>query len=83
MTIFAAVHEGGPDTADINRMNWQPWVNCNDGDKDILSGMIAHRHIRDRGGVLPGEILNLGVYIRDRKEIAAVVNFTYYKIQKG
>lgn len=60
MTVLAQVKTSADDFPRPG--DWQPWVNCEGETEKMLVGLIAHRFVRDRGGLLPGERLNLYVY---------------------
>ena len=53
MTIYTQIHEGPEHPTTIPPEDWTPWINCTGLDQTIQIAL--NRHIRDRGGLLPGE----------------------------
>lgn len=56
-TFLVQVHPG--EAATLRADAWHPWVNCQhsatDKPDETTLGMIAARHLRDRGGLIHGE----------------------------
>ena len=52
-TIYIQVQEGREAGERLHPDLWRPWLNCKSMDETV--GLALHRHIRDRGGLLPTE----------------------------
>ena len=58
VTFHIQTFEGEQPEA-VNPERWKPWINCDS--QEETARLAAHRHILNRGGVLPGEKLTLHV----------------------
>ncbi len=77
---WVAVHEGAL-PKDFTGVVWREWRNCREADLEQLPTMALHRHLRDRGGVLPEEN-PLRVFVSIRKtENHPAVHYTEFTIR--
>jgi hypothetical protein len=52
-TIYIQVQEGPEANERLCPDLWRPWINCKS--LDVTVGLALHQHVRNRGGLLPGE----------------------------
>lgn len=58
MTVHVQTFEG-KQPAKVSPDRWKPWLNCES--REEAARLAAHRHIVNRGGLLPGESFELHV----------------------
>jgi hypothetical protein len=61
MTIYVKVDEGhgrnGPP-----RLDWHPWINCQEGEREMTVRLALNKWLRERGGVSHDETLYATVW---------------------
>lgn len=53
MTFYIQTHPGKGNAGALRSSYWHPWINSTD--RKEVEALAAHRHLRDRGGVLEKE----------------------------
>lgn len=48
---------------------WRLWTGGAEDKADMIAGLAAHRHMRDRGGTLPGEVYEFAVHVATKKQV--------------